>query len=280
MTATASGPSDLPGALLWDVDGTLAETERDGHLVAFNQAFAEAGLAWHWSDDHYRALLQVTGGRERILHDMALRSAGPEPGDDEVPAGEAARESLALSLHQAKNRIYAERVAEGLIPLRPGVLALFDACRDQGIPMAITTTTTRASVAALLGRHLGPAWVDRFATLVCAEDVERKKPDPAVFLIAVDRLGLAPARALAIEDSPNGVKAARAAGCPVIVTRSVYFAEDAIDGALAVGPGLDQRRGWTPPPSATARGAEAGIGLEDLADWLAAANSGFTTAVA
>lgn len=278
LTATSPGQDSLE-AILWDVDGTLAETERDGHLVAFNEAFAAEGLPWRWDDRRYGELLAITGGRERLLHDLGARP--------EAPTSEAGRDQLARHLHRRKNAIYADIVASGRIALRPGVRALMDECQRAGVTMAITTTTTRASVEALLHRQLGGDWQTRFATLVCAEDVARKKPDPAVFRIAVERLGVVAARAVAIEDSPNGVMAATAAGCPVIVTRSVYFADSPIAGALAVGPGLDRRDGWSPAVTggtegdASGSGEDAGgevgkevgkrrIGLADVAGWLAA----------
>ena len=257
----ASRVPGQPRALLWDVDGTLAETERDGHLVAFNAAFEAAGLPWRWDDARYGSLLAITGGRERLLHDLARRDDGPDDPRE--------RERLARQLHQHKNALYAEIVASGAIALRPGVAELMAQCRDAGVAMAITTTTTRASVEALLRRHLGADWSAGFVTLVCAEDVERKKPDPAVFRIALERLGIAGRAAVAIEDSANGVLAAVAAACPVIVTRSQYFADQVISGALAIGPGLDQRAGWSPALSGS--DAAGPIGLAEIAAWRLAA---------
>ena len=248
-------------ALLWDVDGTLAETERDGHRVAFNRAFEAFGLPWRWSVAHYAALLAVTGGRERLLHDFAQRP--------DAPASAAAREALARRLHAHKNAVYAEIVAAGGLALRPGVAALIDEAAAAGLRQAITTTTSRANVDALLRAAFGPGWQRRFAAVVCGEDVARKKPDPEVFRRALQGLGLPAGAALAIEDSPPGVAAARAAGVAVLVTRSVYFADDAVEGALAVGPGLDRREGWQPPPRAAA--AAPRVTLADLADWHQAA---------
>lgn len=244
-------------ALLWDVDGVLAETERDGHRLAFNQAFEAHGLPWRWSVAHYGTLLTVTGGRERLLHDLLLRS--------DAPARQAEREALALQVHQTKNRLYADLVRAQGIPLRDGVLALMADCRAQGVRMAITTTTSRANVEVLLRPHLGPAWQDWFAALVCGEDVARKKPDPAVYLLALQRLGMAPRAALAIEDSPAGVAAARAAGVPVVVTRSAYFGSATLDGAMAMGPGLGQRQGWQ--PAACSHRPPGRVTLDDLVAW-------------
>ncbi|MGY0197281.1 HAD family hydrolase [Leptothrix sp. BB-4] len=214
-------------ALLWDVDGTLAETERDGHLVAFNAAFVELGLPWRWDERRYAALLRITGGRERLLHDMADR--------DDAPADPAERDALARALHTIKNRRYAEQVDAGLVQPRPGVLRLITEAREAGALQAIVTTTSRANVDSLLGRMLGPGWHDTFAACVCGEDVERKKPDPQAHRLALARLGL-PARqgrqgvqgiqgiqALALEDSEVGLQAARAAGVDVLLTPSVFF---------------------------------------------------------
>jgi HAD superfamily hydrolase (TIGR01509 family) len=225
-------------ALIWDVDGTLAETERDGHLPAFNAAFEAHGVPWRWSVERYGELLPVTGGYERMLHDMASQPS--------APTTLAEREQLARQLHLDKNQRYAQIVAEGRIPLRDGVRALMDDCRASGIPMAIATTTSRSNVEALLGAHLGAGWREWFACVLCGEDAPRKKPDPQVYVLTLERLGLNANEVLAIEDSPVGVRACVAAGVPVVVTRSVYFANARFPGALAVGPGLGVAEGWSP----------------------------------
>ena len=243
-------------ALLWDVDGTLAETERDGHRIAFNRAFEAFGLPWRWGVERYGELLAVTGGRERLLHDMAGRTDAP------VLASE--REQLARALHQRKNTFYAEIVDAGSVALRPGVRELLEDCRSRGVWLAITTTTSKSNVDALLRANLGQGWAGAFAALVCGEDVRAKKPDPEVFTIALRRLGMAALQCLAIEDSPGGVAAARAADVPVVVTRSAYFETAALDGAVAIGPSLGQRSGWQ--PQAPERPGPDRITLDDLAD--------------
>lgn len=247
-------------ALLWDVDGTLAETERDLHRLAFNRAFASMGLPWAWGVARYGELLRVPGGRERILADMATR--------DQAPATAAEREALARELHRRKNIAYQRRMAEGGIALRPGVRALLDDAATRGLRMAIVTTTGRANVAALLRQALPPGHRPWFETAVCAEDVAAKKPHPEAFLQALQRLALPAGATLALEDSPAGVAAARAAGVPVVVTRSAYFQADPTEGAVAVGPGLHTRAGWCPAP-ATAAAADRRITLDDLAAWQA-----------
>lgn len=225
-------------ALIWDVDGTLAETERDGHRVAFNAAFKSLGLDWHWGESRYGDLLEVTGGRERLLRDMDTRA--------DAPSDPAERDAMARLLHALKNKQYAAIVAAGHIPLRAGVAALMADCRLAGLPMAIATTTSRSNVDALMGAHFGPGWESGFAAVLCAEDAPVKKPDPLVYRLTLERLDLPPEAVLAVEDSPAGVGACLAARVPVVVTRSVYFGDFPAEGALAVGAGLHDRRTWVP----------------------------------
>ncbi|MCA0239740.1 MAG: HAD-IA family hydrolase [Proteobacteria bacterium] len=248
-------------ALLWDVDGTLAETERDGHRVAFNEAFEALGLPWRWDEAHYGRLLTVSGGRERLLHDMAARTDAP-------PLAQQ-REALAAELHALKNRRYADRVAAGAVALRPAVAALIAEARRQGLRQAIATTTSRANLRALLAAAPALGGIDGFDAVVCGEDVQRKKPDPEVFQRALALLQLPSLQALAIEDSPGGAAAARAAGVPVVVTRSHYFAQATIEGAVAIGPGLDRRDGWRPALTERGGGGEGRVTLADLQHWCA-----------
>jgi HAD superfamily hydrolase (TIGR01509 family) len=255
-------------ALLWDVDGTLAETERDGHRLAFNDAFAALGLSWQWSVARYGELLRITGGRERILSDM--------PTHPDAPATQSGRETLARELHGRKNLAYARRLAEGAITLRPGVPELLHEAAARGLRMAIVTTTSRANVEALLRHTLGAGSQGLFEAAICGEDVARKKPDPEAYGSALRRLGIDPPSTLALEDSPAGVAAARAADVPVVVTRSAYFAHDTVEGALAVGPGLHTRRGWQPAlPAGDAEDTrpDSRVTLDDLLGWHARAGT-------
>lgn len=245
-------------ALLWDLDGTVAETERDGHRVAFNRAFAACGLPWTWDDAHYGRLLRISGGRERLTHDMRSRSDAPTLAGD--------RDELVAVLHARKNVEYAQIVAAGLIPLRPGVGELMRECAERGVQLGIATTTSRANVEALMGAHFGTDWRKNFAVVVCGEDVQRKKPDPEVYTLALAKLDISPLEAVAIEDSPGGVAAARAADVPVMVTRSVYFPDDTVEGAIAIGPGLHTRKGWR--PAAEAAGGDGRVRVDDVAYWL------------
>ena len=251
-------------ALLWDVDGTLAETERDGHCVAFNQAFEACGLPWCWDEAYYGELLRITGGRERVLHHMAWRGEGP------ALAGE--RGVLAGKVHAKKNQIYADLVRRAGLPLRGGVLELLEECRSRGVTPGIATTTSRSNVEVLLHAPLGARWATWFPVMVCGEDVQRKKPDPEVYVRALRELKVSPLEAVAIEDSPGGVAAARAAHVPVVVALSRYFATAVIEGAIAIGPSLHERRGWRP---ALPQRADAGLSvcLADIECWRAQTDS-------
>ena len=248
-------------ALLWDVDGTLAETERDGHRVAFNTAFEALGLRWHWDVARYGRLLRITGGRERLLAAMAEET--------DAPVLTTEREALARELHRRKNAAYAQLVDEGAITLRPGVRELLDEASHHGVAQAIVTTTSRSNVHALLNRHLGPRWPQRFAAVVCGEDVVAKKPSPEAHRRALTLLHCAPVAALAIEDSCAGASAARAAYVPVLVTRSAYFGSDPIEHAVAIGPGLQRREAWRPAPLPADHHdpADGRVTLADLIDW-------------
>jgi len=253
-------------AILWDVDGTLAETERDGHRLAFNLAFESAGLGWRWEVERYGELLQITGGRERILHDLLTQPA--------APSDLAQREALARQLHQHKNTLYAQRMGSHPIPLRPGVLELLTECRNRAMIQGIVTTTSRSNVDALLTPHLGRHWSQWFQILICGEDVRAKKPHPEAYERAAAHLserGISTMQTVAIEDSPNGIRAACGARIPAILTRSVYFESASDEGTFASGPGLHVRTGWTTPshndafPQSNDR-----VCLDDLVQWHAA----------
>jgi len=209
-------------ALLFDVDGTLAETE-EGHRRAFNDIFVEAGVPWIWDHAHYRDLLRVAGGKERMLHHARQHD----------PQRLATVEAQLEPLHRAKNARFAEWMKASGGALRPGVRRLIEEAKADGLRLAIVTTTSRANLEALLGAAFGGAAL--FDVIVCGEDVKRKKPDPEAFEMALARLQLAPQEALAFEDSRNGLLAARGAGVKVVVTPSVFsHGEDFREASLLV----------------------------------------------
>lgn len=215
-----------PQALIFDVDGTLADTERDGHRPAFNRAFAEAGLDWHWGVELYGQLLAVTGGKERMRHYVAQHRPDYRPPAD--------FDALVARLHAAKTRHYTALLADGGIALRPGVARLLREARAAGVRLAIATTTTPANVTALLEHALAPDACSWFEVIAAGDIVGDKKPAPDIYRYTLARLRLAPEQCLAFEDSANGLRAARGAGLRTVVTVNDYTRAHDFDGAALV----------------------------------------------
>lgn len=218
-------------ALVFDVDGTLADTE-SAHRAAFNQAFAECGIGWHWDEALYTELLHISGGKERMLHYWkSLDPQLPGPDDKDVRA-------TLDRLHACKTAAYTQAVESGAVALRPGVLALMEQARSAGVLLAIATTTTPANIAALLGRHLGAQWQRCFAAVGDAATAPVKKPHPQVYLQTLSAMHLHSAQALAFEDSFNGLQASCAAGLATVITPTRYTATQDFSAALRVLPDL------------------------------------------
>lgn len=213
-------------ALIFDVDGTLADTERDGHRIAFNQTFQEAGLDWDWSVELYGELLQVTGGKERMRFYLErFRPDWPQP--------ENIR-SLITELHKAKTKHYTKLLSEGAIPLRPGVLRLLEAARARRLRLAIATTTTPANVTALLENTLPDGGLGWFEVIAAGDIVPAKKPAPDIYNFALAQMKLSADECLAFEDSENGILSSTQAGLKTVVTINDYTKDHTFTGAALV----------------------------------------------
>lgn len=222
-------------ALIFDCDGVLADTERDGHLPAFNAAFAEFGLPVHWDEATYAEKLQIGGGKERIASDL--------PGQDD----------LIRQLHLRKTELFTERVADGLLPGRPGIRRLIGAVRTLGWTVAVASTSAEPSVRAVLAHAVGDELANQ-CQVFAGDIVAAKKFAPDIYLKVLNDLHLDPRECLVVEDSGIGLAAARAAGLTTIVTVSSFTAEDDFTGAALV---LDHL--GDPDTPLTVRSAPAGV---------------------
>jgi HAD superfamily hydrolase (TIGR01509 family) len=218
-------------ALIFDVDGTLADTEM-AHLKAFNHAFKEQGFDWYWDVETYTRLLEVSGGKERILH--YWRGIAP----DLLDLDGTSLETVVSKLHESKSLYYEGLVDQGQVPLRPGVMALINEAVEANIPLAIATTTSAGNVRALLKRHMSPEVISHFSVIEDASTADHKKPHPQAYLQAVERLGLAACDCLAFEDSLNGLKAATSAGLKTVVTPNAFTTHQDLKEAWWLKPSL------------------------------------------
>jgi HAD superfamily hydrolase (TIGR01509 family) len=218
-------------ALIFDVDGTLADTE-SVHLAAFNQAFAELGMDWVWTQAMYLKLLDVSGGKERILH--YWKQVNP---DIKALAAQDLQDRID-SIHGLKTAHYENAVNSGAVSLRPGVLKLMDEALSAGLQLSIATTTSPVNIAALLSHAVGADWRMNFTAIGDASTAPLKKPHPQVYLQMLAALKLPASACLALEDSNNGLRAATAAGLATVITTNPFTLHHDFTGALKVLPDL------------------------------------------
>lgn len=213
-------------AFIFDVDGTLADTERDGHRVAFNLAFEQAGLDWHWDEELYGKLLTVTGGKERMHYYVQAYNR--------IEKNRPDLNQLIKELHAQKTKEYLKLLATNAIPLRSGVEQILGEARKVGIRLAIATTTTPENVTALLENALGKESLDWFEVIGAGDIVPHKKPAPDIYQYVLEKMQLGPEECVAFEDSANGLKAALGVGLKTVITYNGYTRDDDFSGALVV----------------------------------------------
>jgi HAD superfamily hydrolase (TIGR01509 family) len=214
-------------ALIFDCDGVLVDTERDGHRVAFNRAFAEAGIRAEWDVKLYGELLKVAGGKERMKHYFDIKG---------WPPGKTA-ETLIPELHKKKTAIFTSLVAGGRLPLRPGIARIVDEAHAAGIRLGVCTTSDPKSIDGVLDL-MGPKRKAYFEIVLAGDIVAKKKPSPDIYLLAKERLGLDARDCVVIEDSRNGLLAAAGAGMPCLITKSAYTQNEDFREAAQVVPEL------------------------------------------
>ncbi|MCV7225110.1 HAD-IA family hydrolase [Mycolicibacterium komossense] len=217
----------MTAALILDCDGVLAETELDGHLVAFNRAFDELGFGFHWTADEYDPLLKVGGGKERL---RAFLQQNPE-----IDLGSGAElDANILAAHKLKSSIYVDLVQDGALPARPGIARLVREALDDGWQVACASTSAERSVEAVLNTILGPDQRARMAGVFAGDIVDAKKPAPDIYLLTAQEIGRSADEVVVIEDSQSGAAAAAAAGMAHLVTVSHFTAQDSFPAATTV----------------------------------------------
>ncbi|KAA8542182.1 hypothetical protein F0562_023334 [Nyssa sinensis] len=228
VTCSASSPSVLPSALLFDCDGVLVDTEKDGHRISFNDTFAERELGVTWDVELYGELLKIGGGKERMTA-YFNKTGWPE----KAPKSEEERKQFIASLHKRKTELFMALIEKKLLPLRPGVAKLIDQALAKGVKVAVCSTSNEKAVSAIVSCLLGPERAEKIQ-IYAGDVVPRKKPDPAIYLLAASTLGVEPSSCVVVEDSAIGLAAAKAAGMKCIVTKSGYTAEEDFLNADAV----------------------------------------------
>ncbi|CAJ1975003.1 unnamed protein product [Sphenostylis stenocarpa] len=227
-SASASSSSTLPSALLFDCDGVLVDTEKDGHRISFNQTFQERELGVTWDVDLYGELLKIGGGKERMT---AYFNKTGWPAN--APAGEQERKEFVASLHKQKTELFMALIEKKLLPLRPGVAKIIDQAFEQGVQVAVCSTSNEKAVSAIVSYLLGPERAAKIK-IFAGDVVPRKKPDPAIYLLAASTLGVESSRCVVVEDSAIGLAAAKAAGMTCIITKSGYTQDEDFLNADAV----------------------------------------------
>jgi HAD superfamily hydrolase (TIGR01509 family) len=208
-------------AVFFDQDGVIIDTERDGHRVSFNMAFKEFGFTDEWSVDYYHELLQIAGGKERMKHYWKTRGFSRPLSEEEI-------DSLVKEMHKRKTALFVDLISSGKLPLRPGVHRFMKEAMDSGLKIAVCTTSNEQAAKAITEYILSDI---KFDLVLAGDVVSKKKPDPEIYNLALSKLELAPGEAFVVEDSKNGVAAAKAAELQTIVTTNPYTEKEDVSAA-------------------------------------------------
>ena len=206
-------------AALFDQDGVIIDTERDGHRVSFNMTFKEFGFTDEWSVEYYHELLQIAGGKERMKHHWKTRGFSKPLTEEEI-------DNLVKEMHKRKTALFVELIETGKLPLRPGIHRFMKELMDAGVKIGVCTTSNEQAAKAITEKILKDI---KFEIVLAGDVVKNKKPDPEIYNLALTKLGLKPDEAFVVEDSKNGVKASKAAGLKAIVTFNSYTENEDIE---------------------------------------------------
>jgi HAD superfamily hydrolase (TIGR01509 family) len=228
---------------VFDCDGVLADTERDGHRLAFNQTFREFGIPVEWDEEEYGRRLQIAGGKERMASVLTPEFCAANG----LPTDADGQAAMLADWHRRKTAIYTEMVAAGRLPTRPGIRRIITEAQDAGWALAVASTSAEASVLAIMEQAVGSERAGRFDAVLAGDIVAKKKPAPDIYLLALERLGVPASEVLVIEDSRNGLLAAAGAGLRCVMTVNGYTEEEANNEAILVvsslgDPGGEQTR--------------------------------------
>jgi HAD superfamily hydrolase (TIGR01509 family) len=216
-------------AIIFDCDGVLVDTERDGHRVAFNRAFAEKGLGFTWNEDLYGELLRIAGGKERMRFFFSSQGWPPDV---------SYRDEFIKELHKLKTELFMRIIESGELALRPGVARLVDEAIAENLGLAVCSTSNERAVNLIVGKLLGRERKAHFKAILAGDIVSKKKPDPEIYNLALERLDLEARECVVVEDSRNGLLAAKAAGMHCVVTTNGYTEEEDFSEADMVVSGL------------------------------------------
>jgi HAD superfamily hydrolase (TIGR01509 family) len=206
-------------AVFFDQDGVIIDTERDGHRVSFNMTFKEFGFTDEWSVEYYHELLQIAGGKERMKHHWQTKGFSKPLTEEEIDV-------LVKDMHKRKTALFVELIETGKLPLRPGIHRFMKEAMEAGLKIAVCTTSNEKAAKAITEGILSDI---KFEIVLAGDVVEKKKPDPEIYNLALSKLGLTPDEVFVVEDSKNGVKAAKASGANVIVTTNSYTEKEDVD---------------------------------------------------